>query len=159
MTNIKFPETNVVACVFSYRCQSSVNYDTQAPSFDEYDRKVKRTGLKRYNYRVPDYLQGKLNIGDAVLVHCQTGYQLCEVVALNVITGFEEETLAPVVCKADMQPYFEEIEKEKQLKALQKKLVAEKKRLESLVTYELLAEKSPEFKELLDAFKALGGKV
>lgn len=34
----------------------------------------------------------------------------------------------------------------------------EKKRLESMVTYELIAEKNPEFKEMLEAFKEMGGE-
>lgn len=40
-------------------------------------------------------------------------------------------------------------------KELYKQLMAKKKELEDLVTFELLAEKSPEFKALLEAYQRL----
>ena len=45
-----------------------------------------------------------------------------------------------------------------QLAIMKAELDREKKRLESLVTHELIAEKNPEFKALLDAFKDMGGE-
>ena len=157
MTNIKFPETNVVACVFSYR----QNRVSGATVYDEYDHvePAYMKDLKRYYYRVPESLQGKLKVGDAVLVHCQTGYQVCEIAEINVLmTSFDEKSMAPVVCKVDLQGYISEIEHKKKLVAMKKAIDAEKKRLESMVTYELIAEKNPEFKEMLEAFKAMGGE-
>ena len=38
-------------------------------------------------------------------------------------------------------------------------LVKERKRLEEQVTWDLIASKSPEFKEMLDAFRAAGGEL
>ena len=66
--------------------------------------------------------------------------------------------MASIVCKVDLQPYINEVERKKQLAAMKKQIESEKKRLEAMVTYELIAEKSPEFKELLEAFKAMGGE-
>lgn len=57
-----------------------------------------------------------------------------------------------------MEPYVAEIERVKELKVMKKRIEAEKKRLESMVTYELIAEKNPEFKALLDAYKSAGGE-
>ena len=153
MINIKFPETNIVKCVFSLRQNRAGAVD----GYDEYDHMESRN-LKRYLYRVPSRLQGQLKIGDFVVVHCATGYQLCEIVALNVTSSFDEKTLAPVVCKVDLSAYIDEVDRAAQLAWMKTELDREKKRLESLVTYELIAEKNPEFKALLDAFKDMGGE-
>lgn len=156
MTNIQFPKTDLVGCVFSFRtsCTTHVSSD----SWDEYDHHLRPKTLKKYTYRVPEYLQGQLAVGDAVVVHCSTGYQICEVVETNVLSDFDVKSFAPVVCKVDMGSIVMEIEKAKQLKQMKAAIDREKKRLESLVTYELIAEKSPEFKAMLEAFKAMGGE-
>lgn len=107
---------------------------------------------------MPEHLRGQIAVGDAVLVHCQTGYQICEVVATNALSDFEVKTFAPVVCKVDLGTYIEEIERARQLKAMKAAIDREKKRLESMVTYELIAEKSPEFRAMLEQFKAMGGE-
>lgn len=154
MTNITFPKTNLVSCVFSLR----QNHNVESSQYDEYDMRVDTTRLKQYTYRLPKCLQGFVTTGNYVLVHCQTGYQAAKVVAVDVLTSFEDSTFAPVVCKLDLDSYIAEVERTKQLKSMKIKIDAEKKRLESMVTYELIAEKHPEFKEMLETFKALGGE-
>lgn len=153
MINIEFPETNIVKCVFSLR-QSS-KYAGEA--YDEYDH-VRPNDLKKYIYRVPSILRGQLKVGDFVVVHCATGYQLCEIVELNVISNFDEKTLAPVVCKVDLSAYIDEVDRAAKLAVMKAELDREKRRLESMVTYEIIAEKNPEFKAMLDAFKDMGGE-
>ena len=153
MTNIRFPETNLITCVFSLR--QSCTY--AAKDYDKYDHRSQH-GLKSYIYRVPSRLQGQIKIGDFVVVHCATGYQLCEVTALNVVSSFDEKTFAPVVCKVDLSAYIDEVDKAEQLAWMKSEIDREKKRLESLVTYELIAEKNPEFKALLDTYKDMGGE-
>lgn len=156
MTNIRFPKTDLVRCVFSWRSTNMEHVDTS--HWDEYDHHVEPGRLKSYTYRVPEHLQGQLRPGEAVLVHCKTGYQVCEVVEINALSDFETKSFAPVVCKVDMSSYIDEIKKAKQLKAMKAAIDTEKRRLESMVTYELIAEKNPEFKAMLDAFKAAGGE-
>lgn len=153
MINIEFPETNIVKCVFSLRQNSKY----VGEDFDEYDLRSPRD-LKRYIYRVPSRLKGQLKVGNFVVVHCATGYQLCEVAELNVISNLDEKTLAPVVCKVDLSAYIEEVDKAVKLEIMKAELDREKRRLESMVTYELIAEKNPEFKAMLDAFKDMGGE-
>ena len=46
-----------------------------------------------------------------------------------------------------------------ELKKMKAALVKERKRLEEQVTWDLIASKSPEFKEMLEAFKAAGGEL
>lgn len=155
MTNIRFPDTDVVGCVFSYRGGS---YRDNAGQYDDYDHSVNANRLKVYYYRVPEHLQGELHVGDAVLVHCQTGYQLCEVRVINALPGLDIRDLAPVVCKVDLSTWAAQVEHAKKLKAMKATIDREKKRLESMVTYELIAEKNPEFKAMLEAFKQMGGE-
>lgn len=153
--NELFPTTNLVNCVFAFRQNNST-----AGAYDQYDRLTKAAfnKAKRYMYRVPEYLKDNLQVGDAVVVHCQTGFQLACVVELNAISGYPEESFAPVVCKADLHSYFDEIDTREALQAMRNKIESEKKRLESMVTYDLIAEKNPDFKALLDAYKAAGGE-
>ena len=147
-----FPETNLVECVFSWRTANTVG-----AGWDEYDH-VDPTKMKRYVYRLPEYLVGYVKVGDTVVVHCQTGYQVCEIVTINALSSFDPKSIAPVVGKVDMSSYISEVEKKKALAAMKKQIDAEKKRLESMVTYELIAEKNPEFKAMLERFKSMGGE-
>lgn len=156
MTNIVFPKTDLVKCVFSFR--GSNNTHVIPDNWDEYDHHRDAKRLKAYTYRVPEHLKDKLAVGDVVLVHCQTGYQVCEVVEVNVFSSFDVKSFAPVVCTVDLGAYVNEVEKAKQLKAMKVALDKEKKRLESMITYELIAEKNPEFKTMLETFKSMGGE-
>lgn len=153
MTNIKFPSTNLVECVFSWR--QNDNYATA--NWDEYDH-CDPARMKRYIYRLPDSLVGKVAIGDTVLVHCKTGYQLAQIAAVNALASFALDSVAPVVCMVDLASYIAEVERRKTLARLKQQLDAEKKRLESMVTYDLLAEKSPSFAALLKQYKDAGGQ-
>ena len=156
MTNIKFPKTDLVQCVYSFRSSNTTSVTSEI--WDEYDHHKNPKTLKAYTYRVPEHLQGQIAVGDAVLVHCQTGYQVCEVISINALSDFEIKSFAPVVCKVDLSTYIQGVEKAKKLKAMKAAIDREKKRLESLVTYELIAEKNPEFKAMLEAFKEMGGE-
>ena len=153
MTNIQFPSTNLVECVFSWR-QSS---DYVAAKWDEYDH-CDPTHLKRYIYRLPDNLVGKVALGDTVLVHCKTGYQLAQIATVNATSSFDLDSIAPVVCMVDLASYIAEVERRKTLARLKQQLDVEKKRLESMVTYDLIAEKSPSFAVLLKQYKDAGGQ-
>lgn len=150
-----FPATNLVNCVFAFR-QSN----TATGSFNKYDclTEAAFAKAKRYMYRVPEYLKGNLKVGDAVVVHCQTGFQLAHIAEIDAISSYPEESFAPVVCKVDLRSYFDEIDNREALQAMRNKIETEKKRLESMVTYDLIAEKNPEFKALLDAYRAAGGE-
>ena len=156
MLNIKFPETNIVTCVFSLK-NGACHYNGSA--FNEYDYLEDTTKLKEYYYRVPDYLQGKLAPGTFVVVYCQTGYQVCQVNRTNVTCAAETEKLAPVVATVDLGQYFANVEMQKQLKYMEQELRKERKRLEEQVTWDLIAEKNPEFAQRLKAFRDMGGQL
>lgn len=155
--NIQFPETDIVSCVFSLK--NSTNASNQ--SFTNYGiiPYEDQRKLKEYHYRVPAYLQGQLNVGDYVVVYCQTGYQVCQVYKVNEFAPVEIGKLAPVVAKVDLMTYFEELDRQEELKKMKAALVKERKRLEEQVTWDLIASKSPEFKKMLEAFRAAGGEL
>lgn len=157
MVNIKFPETDVVSCVFSLKNSTNAvkdNFTNYGIIPYEDQRK-----LKEYHYRVPAFLQGQLNVGDYVVVYCQTGYQVCQVCKINEFAPVETNKLAPVVAKVDLMAYFEELDRQEELKKMKAALVKERKRLEEQVTWDLIASKSPEFAAMLKAFRDAGGEL
>ena len=157
MINIKFPETDVVSCVFSLKnstnqCnQTFTNYGI-VPYEDQHR-------LKKYHYRVPEHLKGQLHAGDYVVVYCQTGYQVCQVYKTNEFAPGDVTQLAPVVAKVDLMDYFAYLTHQEELKKMKAALVKERKRLEEQVTWDLIASKSPEFAAMLDAFRKAGGEL
>ena len=155
--NIMFPETDIVTCVFSLK--NSVNLSNT--NFDEngYVTKGNHRKLKQYQYRVPAFLQGKLAPGDFVVVYCQTGYQVCQVHKTNEFAPVESSELAPVVAKVDLNDYFNDLAHQEELKKMKAALVKERKRLEEQVTWDLIASKSPEFDQMLKAFRDAGGEL
>ena len=158
---IQFPETDVVAVVFCYK-----NHLTEKSRATlEYDEnnvvvEAQKNCLKTYYYRLPPALVGHVKTGDMVVVNCATGYQVAEVKMVNAIpSAAYHESLAYVVGIVDKDCYFKFREDKKKLEVMRAQLEVEKKRIESMVTYELIAERNPEFKAMLDAFKALGGTI
>lgn len=157
MVNIKFPETDVVSCVFSLKNSTNAVRD----DFDGFGivPESSQRKLKEYHYRVPAFLQGKLAPGDFVVVYCQNGYQVCQVYKVNEFAPVETPKLAPVVARVDLNGYFNDLIHQEELKKMKAALVKERKRLEEQVTWDLIASKSPEFKEMLEAFRAAGGEL
>ena len=139
MTNIKFPETDVVGCRFpevtGRNGEVTVNNRT-----------------KEYFYKLIPGME-RPALGDFVVVSCQNGFQVCVVTSINAITGFED--LAYVVGTVDVRPYQRELVRQEEKKRLHTELMRKKKELEDTIALDLFAERSPEFKALLDAYKAL----
>lgn len=153
MINITFPSTNIVKCRFSFKNHTGCSTD----EVNEFGRIVAKRALKDYYYKVPQFLQGLINSGDTVLVYCTAGYQLCEVTTINVACPINSKELAPVVCKVDLTLYWDSIIEEQKLHEMRKVLDMKKKQIESSITYELIAEKNPEFAAMLKEFKEAGG--
>ena len=167
MLNVKFPETPYVECVYGLRTNGvfsrvfSVNprqYENEE-RYDEYDRVIDKSRLKRYVYKLPDELVGNIKVGDYVCVHCANGYNVCEVVTVNAITTFDVESIQPVLCKVDISGYIERVEKKKQQQMIKAALDARKKELEATMAYEMFAERDQAFAQLLAQYKELGGKL
>lgn len=149
---IELPKTNIVSVVFSYATDATQRIAQETS-------KASGIGMKEYNYYLPEYLQGNVAVGDTVLVYCATGYQLAEIRRLNVYNPCKITSGCDVVAKVDLDQYFEYLKHKQQLEEMKQAIHKEKKRLESLVTYELIAEKNPAFKALLENFLAAGGSI
>ena len=155
--NIRFPDTDVVTCVFSLK--NSVNMsDSSLDAFGVVPEHAFHK-LKEYYYRVPEFLQGQLQPGDFVVVYCQTGYQVCQVNKINEFAPVETPKLAPVVAKVDLSEYFGDLMHQEELKKMKAALVKKRKRLEEQVTWDLIASKNPEFASMLKAFRDAGGEL
>ena len=128
-TTFKFPETDVVGCRFPVigGRNSDVVIDPES---------------KEYFYKLLPG-QPKPKLGDFVVTACVT---------LNAMTSFQ--AIAYVVGTVDVAAYREELHRQEMKKRLHAQLMAKKKELEESVTLDLLAEKSPEFKAILDAYRS-----
>ena len=139
MTNIKFPETDVIGCRF--------------PEVTGRNGEVEvNNRTKEYFYKLLPNMD-KPKVGDFVVVSCQNGFQVCVVTSINAMTGFDD--LAYVVGFVDVEPYKYELARQAEKKRLHAALMAKKKELEATIALDVFAERSPEFKALLDAYKAL----
>lgn len=159
MVNIKFPETDIVSCVFSLKNGSPTQMTVGMNSMGIIEEDSALRKLKEYKYRVPEYLQGQLHEGDFVVVFCTTGYQVCQVTRINEFAAVESSKLAPVVAKVSLDDYFNDLLHQEQLKKMKEALLKERKRLEEQVTWDLIASKNPDFADMLKAFRDAGGQL
>lgn len=139
MINIKLPETEVIGCRFP-ECTGR-NGEVEVNN---------RT--KEYFYKLlPNMLKPK--VGDFVVVSCANGFQVCVVTSVDALVEFAD--LAYVVGTVDVEAYKAEIARQEQKKRLYAELLRKKKELENTIALDLFAERSPEFKALLDAYNNL----
>lgn len=139
MVNIKFPETDIIGCRFP-ECTG-------------------RNGEVEVNHRTKEYYykllpgMAKPSIGDFVVVSCQNGFQVCVVTSIDAITEYSD--LAYVVGTVDVRAYHNELLRQAEKKRLHGELMRKKKELEDTIALDLFAERSPEFKALLEAYKSI----
>lgn len=93
------------------------------------------------------------NRGDLMVVSSQNGFGVIMVTTINATSHFKDMAY----CVGSVSPcaYTSTLDSEKRKEELRKMLEQKKKELEELVTWEILAEKSPEFKKLLDEYKSV----
>ena len=142
VSTFTFPETDFVGCKF--------------PTIEGRNSNVRISpDSKTYFYRlIPG--QPKPKIGDFVVTACVNGFQVCVVTELNAqVPVSRQKGLACGVGILDTEPYTVYLEKQARKAELMSQMLMKKKELEDLVTFDLLAEKSPEFKALLDQYKQL----
>lgn len=136
MNNIIFPTTDIVGV----KLRTPYNQASMAN--------------KVLQYRILTGMENP-HMGDTVVVDTAIGMQLGNVVHVDLpdtgkVVGF-------VVDIVDLKHYDHYQEQAQIRETLREALLKKKQELEDLWTYEMLAEKSPEFNELLKQFKALGG--
>lgn len=137
---LDFPKTNLIGCRFP-ECTGRNGTVKTNPRSKEYIFKL-----------MPGQEQPKL--GDMVVTSCVNGFQVCVVTTLNVpTTKFKD--VAYVVGVVDVEAYQQMRQKAELKEQLHQQLLDMKKELDELVLFELLAEKSAEFKALFEAYNNL----
>lgn len=146
MSTFTFPETDLIGCKYSDRDLSCAIGRNTLPKLNPQSRE--------YIYRL---LPGatKPQVGDFAVVANVNGINVCVVTTINAMSSYKLEDMAYVIGTVSPAAFKDEIQKEQTKKLLKAKIDKRKKELEELVTLDLLAEKCPDFKELLDAYKAL----
>ena len=139
MINIKLPETDIIGCRFPESTGRNGEIEVNPRSKEYYYRLLPNTP--------------KPKVGDFVVTACVNGFQVCVVTTLNAL--FEQSDMAYVVGTVDVNAYKTELERQEQKKRLHAELMRKKKELEDTISLELFAERSPEFKALLDAYNNL----
>lgn len=112
-----------------------------------------------YNYALYD---SNINVGDYVVV--KSANHGMGIATITNIIADENVTDAmrnycnggrEVVAKFDMSTYNERIEKRKMAKQLKADMSRKMKEMQELAMFELMAEKNPELKEMLETYKEL----
>lgn len=139
MVNIKFPETDVIGCRF--------------PEVTGRNGEVKvNMNSKEYFYKLLPGMD-KPKLGDFVVTSCVNGFQVCVVTTLDSM--YDQPDMAYVVGIVDVENYKATLERQEKKKRLHAELMRKKKELESTIALEMYAERSPEFKALLEAYNSL----
>ena len=113
-------------------------------------------GNSEITYRI--YNDGFLyNVGDIVVVkpanHCVTVAKIVEI--YDSETDMACSCDREIVCPVDMSKYTERKEKAKEIAKLKKQMDEKVKELQGIALYELMAQNSPELREMLDKFTQL----
>ena len=154
MVNITFPKTNLVLVKFLVVGSNGTAMANQGPQGWRNTLNFNvRPSSKAYVYKLPKGLE--VAEGDLVVVSCVNGFQVGRVWQVNAICPESLTDLAYVVDKLNIEPYCEQVEHDHRKEELKRRLVAKEKEVRDQLSWELLAEKSPEFAEMLKAYKEL----
>ena len=98
-----------------------------------------------------------LKEGDVVVVDTANGFQLVTVtgIAETLPRSVSMGDLKEVVCRVDFSKYQERKDKVAKLKELKEEMDKKVKVLQNNAIYEMLAEKDPSLKAMLDEYKEL----
>ena len=111
-----------------------------------------KTG-KTYPYALYDE---DIAIGDTVVVMTgHHGMAIAEVCSIGEMPKDSVSCGREIICKVDMTAYNDRKAKAKKMAELKVEMDAKVKALQEVALYELMAEKDPELKAMLEAFKAL----
>lgn len=98
-----------------------------------------------------------LCVNDVVVVDTQYGYQLATVVEVEpeVSASGAKKITKSVVCRVDFSGFNARMEKTEKAKRIKEQMDARIEKLKENAFYEMMAEKDPELKAMLDEFNAL----
>lgn len=140
--NVEFPKTEYIGCVFP-------------KSVYERNAKIETASTaKVYTYKLLPGMETP-KVGDLAVVACSNGIQVAVVKTLNAIPYNNGKDAALVIGFVDPGAYHSELQKAEDRKQLHHALMAMKKKLDEDMALEIYADRSPEFKKLLEAYNAL----
>ena len=143
MVTIKFPETDYIGCRFPQCTGRNGNLVVDNTS-------------KEYIYKLLPGMY-RPTVGNMCVVSCSNGYQVAVVTSINqcIPDGWKEQSMANVVGFVDFEAYRTMMENKKRKEALKEQLLRKKKELDERLAWDIYAEKSPEFAELLKQYNSL----
>ena len=95
-------------------------------------------------------------VGDKVVVMTgHHGMSLAEIKSIGELPVDSVDCGREIICKVDMAAYVERKARAEKLASLKKEMDAKVRELQSVALYEVLAEKDPTLKAMLDEFKSL----
>jgi putative ribosome biogenesis GTPase RsgA len=115
-------------------------------------RRLRQEDSKRYAFKT-DFKD--LNVGDCVVVETSRGFAVGVVCEELFSSTDVERATAWVVSKVDLESHNKRLELEAEKNKVLEKLEERKKSLERVAVYQMLAEKDPEMKALLDSLNEL----
>lgn len=111
-----------------------------------------KSNEKQYNFKCYDAVK----VGDVVVVDTQYGFNVATVTEIEPTTkNLPLGELKEVVAVVDTTAFNERREKAERTKELKKKMDKKVKELQNIAIYEMLAEKDPELREMLEELKSL----
>lgn len=116
-----------------------------------------RDGSK-WVYRIPDYLQGEVEVGSKVTVKYPTfeDDKFATVVDTLVSTHLRDDQLAVIVSVVDEEPYKHFLARRKQEKLLIQAAEQRKAEVERMAAYSAIAEGDEEMKAIVEALGSGG---
>jgi hypothetical protein len=105
-----------------------------------------------------EVFDNNVEVGDLVLCDTSNGYSVAKVEEIIPKSEYEGVTVSKeIICKVDFTEFNNR--KENRVKAVKIKSEMDKKirEMQELTLFEMMAEKSPELKEMLEVYKELIG--
>ena len=97
-----------------------------------------------------------IEVDDLVLCDTANGYGVAKVIEIVPQDEYEGTTVTKeIICKVDFTDFEQRKANREKAKKLKSEMDKKLKDLQEIALYELMAEKSPELKEMLEAYKSL----
>lgn len=98
----------------------------------------------------------KVNVDNLVLCDTQYGYAVARVVNIMPLDEYEGVNITKeVICKVDFTDFEKRKERRKKAQKLKSEMDKKVKELQDIALIELMAEKNPELKTMLEEYKSL----
>ena len=152
------------------------NYNSKSLMFENEQNNITKGDnnmlIGNYNVAMVKFLQGTntakgyafalfdddVKVNDCVLCDTANGYGVAKIIEIIPKSEYEgTKVTKEIICKVDFANY--ENRKENRTKALKLKSEMDKKikEMQELAVFEMMAEKNPELKEMLEVYKGLMG--